>query len=515
MKNKSLTFKIVLGVIVVIIITVAFLIRGANGDGNSEKITVERDSIAEIVRITGKIVPAQDAELGFEVSGTVEQVNLDVGDSVQRGQVIATLDTDQLYAELTSAQAQLAADQASLEDIQNGTRPEEIAVSEARLASAEANLIDAQLQLKDKISDSYTKADDAISNKVDQFFDNPSSDPQLTFVMSDFNLEKDIESRRSNLNSTLASLLTYSSSVDHETALITSSDVKANLNIVIAFLNKVAVAVNSLSPYSGLTQATIDSYKADVLTARTNLNTALTGILTAEEKVRSSQSSVNVAQQDLNLLNAGSTAEQIRIAEANVQKSEAAVLKSQVQINKSRIISPINGIIAKQDAKVGQTTSVNQHLVTVISGMDLQIEAQIPEVDIGRVRLGNDVRITIDAFGDQEFMGNVSYIDPAETVIDGVVNFKSNILITDVPENLRSGLTANLFIETNSKEDALVIPQFAILEKDEGTFVVKDVNGERVETEVTLGLRGSGGVIEVLSGVSEGDQLYNVGLRSN
>ena len=388
-------------------------------------------------------------------------------------------------------------------------------MSEAKLSTSQTNLVDAQLQLKDRILDSYTKSDDAITSKADQLFDNPKTNPKLNITISDFVLKNDIESRRTTLNNSLGDFLALTGSVDLDSALLTSSDVKNHLNQIIVFLNKVATAVNSLTTSSGLSQTTIDGYKSDILTARTNVNTALSNILSAEEKLRTAQNNVAVAQQDLNLLKAGATAEQIQVARANVQKSEAAVLKAKVQINKSQIVSPITGIVAKQDAEIGQTAVANTVLVTVISDMDLQLEAQIPEVDIGRVQIGNNVRVTIDAFGNQEFMGTVSYIDPAETIIDGVVNFKSNIVFDELPANIRSGLTSNLFIETNSKENTLVIPQYAILEKDEGTFVLKDVNGQRVETKVELGIRGSGGIIEILSGVNEGDQVYNIGLRSN
>ena len=513
--KKSLTFKIVISVLVLLLVFVAFKILSGNGNEDSQKISVERGSIAEIVRITGKVVPVNDVELGFETSGIVASAPVDVGETVTPGRTIASLDTDDVYADLRSAEAQLLADEAHLQELLNGSRPEEIAVSEAKLASNESKLIDAQAQLLDSVADSYTKADDAVANKIDQFIDNPLSKPDLSFNIPDFILKNEIESDRDTANDSLLGLAQLSVSTDTTNVLIISSEAKGYINQINILLNKAALAVNTLTTGTNLSASTIDAYKADVLSARTNVNAALSKILTAEEKVRTAQSNIAISKEDLSLLKAGSTEEQIQGARANVQKSEAAVLSARVQINKSSIKAPIKGIVTKQDAVVGQTVSAHESVVSIISDDDLEIEAQIPEVDIGRVLVGNSVRITIDAFGDQEFMGTVSYIDPAETVIDGVVNFKSNIVFVETPENLRSGLTSNLFIETNSKDNALVVPQYTILEKDEGTFVVKDINGERVETEVELGLRGSGGMIEILSGVSEGDELYNVGLRSN
>jgi multidrug efflux pump subunit AcrA (membrane-fusion protein) len=515
MKNKSLKFKIGVSVLVIVVILGAWkMLSNSDGNGSNEKIVVERGSIAEVVRITGKIVPTNDVDLGFESSGTVARVFADVGDLVNRGASIASLDTDQVYADLRSAEAQVSADEATLQDLINGTRPEEISISEAKLSSNKAKLVDANAQLVDKVTDSYTKSDDAITNKIDQFIDNPRTDPKISFSISDFTLMSDIENGRMNINISLDQLASLALTAG-EDPLASSVQAKVYVNEINVFLNKAAVAVNTLSSGSNLSQTTIDAYKADVLSARSNINTALSALLTADEKVRTAESNVDISEQDLALLKAGSTEQQIQVARANVQKSEAAVLKARVQINKSRISSPIKGIVTKQDAEVGQTVTAHEPLVSIISSDNLQLEAQIPEVDIGRVLVGNRVLITIDAFGDQEFVGSVSYIDPAETIIDGVVNFKSNIVFEGAPENLRSGLTSNLFIQTNSKENALIIPQYVILEKDEGTFVLKDVNGSPVESEVELGLRGSQGLIEVISGVSEGDELYNVGLRSN
>jgi len=266
-------------------------------------------------------------------------------------------------------------------------------------------------------------------------------------------------------------------------------------------------------PNGSLSQTTIDGYKTDVNTARTNIATSQSSVLSSEEKTRSARTALEVATEDYNLLKAGSTEAQIKIAEAKVAQAEANIQKIHVQISQSLLSSPISGTITKQDAKVGQVTSAGQNLVSIISNGDLEIEAQIPEIDVGRVAVSNPVRITVDAFPGDEYVGVVRYIDPAETIIDGVVNYKSTIDFGTVPEKARSGLTVNLYIETASKQKAIIIPQFAVLETDEGTFVQKDVNGNKVKTPITLGIRGENGMLEVLSGLSAGDRVYNVGLR--
>ena len=138
-----------------------------------------------------------------------------------------------------------------------------------------------------------------------------------------------------------------------------------------------------------------------------------------------------------------------------------------------------------------------------------------PEVDIGRVAVGNNVAITIDAFPGEQFKGVVSYIDPAETIVDGVVNYKTTITFTNDDPRLRSGLTVNLFVETKHKDGVLIIPQYAVLETDQGTYALKQVSTQKTQVPITIGIRGEDGNVEVLTGLNEGDTIYNVGLKTN
>ena len=111
--------------------------------------------------------------------------------------------------------------------------------------------------------------------------------------------------------------------------------------------------------------------------------------------------------------------------------------------------------------------------------------------------------------------GGFTYIDPAETIVDGVVNFKVTIAFDEPSGKVRSGLTANLSIETQKKIDALLLPQFAIVENDQGTFVKRIVNGVAEEIPITVGIRSQNGIIEILSGLTEGDEVVNVGVKTS
>ena len=157
----------------------------------------------------------------------------------------------------------------------------------------------------------------------------------------------------------------------------------------------------------------------------------------------------------------------------------------------------------------------NQPLVTVLDIGNLEVEANVPEVDIGRVGINNKVGITLDAFSGEIFVGSVSYIDPAETIVDGVVNFKIAVKFKVKDKRFKSGLTANLRIKTIEKEAVLTLPQFAIIENDAGTFVNRSVGKILVQTPIQTGIRGVDGYVEVVGGLSEGDLVQNIGIKTS
>ncbi len=136
------------------------------------------------------------------------------------------------------------------------------------------------------------------------------------------------------------------------------------------------------------------------------------------------------------------------------------------------------------------------------------ISAAVPEVDVAKITIGDKAEVTLDAYGDTTvFPAAVSSIDPAETVIEGVPTYKVTLYFNDRDERVRSGMTANLDILTERREGVFRIPSRAVTTKDGKKIVrVPDISGLR-EVVVETGLRGSDGSIEIVSGLSEGDEV--------
>ena len=122
--------------------------------------------------------------------------------------------------------------------------------------------------------------------------------------------------------------------------------------------------------------------------------------------------------------------------------------------------------------------------------------------------MGDQVEITLDAFSsDDKFIGTVTFIDPAATDIDGVIYYATKVSFNEKDERIKSGMTADLTISTDSREDVLVVPSRAVIYREDKKYV-QVLNGEILsEIEVSTGLRGDGGLTEILSGLTEGTEV--------
>lgn len=485
-KIKANPKKSVLALVVIILI--AWMI--GNGSGTKvEQAQVVRGTVVQEVAVTGKTVSLKDVELGFDKSGRVAFVPAQVGKNVRRGDTLAILDNADLQADLSKAKANLAEELVRLDEIKK---------------TSIGTYGDAQRNLASTIRDSYTKSDDAIRNNVDRFFKNPRTRyTNIEFSFDDdntqynFPIDIDLRQKINNERYALESVLTeWEKSVrtidDTKDLSVYVVEAEKNLNRIKIFLNDVAYAANLIEVTEFAYEATINGYKADVSSARTNISTAITNLITAKEKVTNAP---KVGEGNFT---------DVLAQEARVNQYTALVDSAQAQVSKTVISAPFDGLVTRQDAKVGETVTAGSPLVALIAPGEMEIEANISEVNIGKVSVGNKVAITFDAYPNKEFSGEIIYIEPAETIVDNVINYKTKVSIQGDLSDIKSGLTANLRILTASRENVLTVPRYALTEENGSQYVTR-LNGKTEEKiKVEVGLLGNDGKAEI-TGLSEGD----------
>ena len=532
----------------------------------------KRGNISQEVSVTGRVKSTESVDLAFERSGKVATVSVKVGDKVKTGQALATLVNTDISAQLHQAmasvesakatlnqyQAALEAQQAKFEELKIGTRAEELQIAETKVSSAQKVLADAENNLanvknkatidlgnlydgvKDVLNDAYVKADDAVNKQTDEMFtDDNTENLKLTFFTSN-QLEIDSKTKRYQSGLELKQFKTeldilFSDEVSLNTALVKGEN---HLKIIQDFLDTLNDAVaNSIN----LNQTTITNYRYYINAARTNINTALTNvntkkqaiatqkatsqvnISTAEASVNSAKNSLKSAQDELALKKAGATTEQIASQEASVNQAkaniesqqaqikyaEANVENFQAQLDKTMIFSPLNGVVTKRDLKVGEIVVANVNVISIISESQFEIEANVPEADIAKVKVVNLAKVTLDTYGsDVVFEAKVIKIDPAETILEGVATYKATFQFIQDDERIKSGMTANIDILTAKKDNVVFLPQRAIIQKEGGKFVlIEKGENQTEEKKIEIGLRGSDGNVEIVSGLSENEKV--------
>jgi HlyD family secretion protein len=243
------------------------------------------------------------------------------------------------------------------------------------------------------------------------------------------------------------------------------------------------------------------------------VSSAASALNTIQQSIASEQAAVAQAQAQLAQTLAGSTSQSIAAQQAQVASAQANVQSIQVNIANTKLSSPINGVVTTQNAKVGQIAVAGQIMTSIISGNNFEVDTYVPETDIGKVAIGNTVSMTFDAFQGETFAGKVFYIDPAETILSGVVDYLVKVSFNTPDTRIKSGLTANLDINTQTDQNALILPQYAVIQNASGTYVDILQNGKEAQVPVKLGISDQNGNVEIASGVTAGEQVINIGLK--
>ncbi|MCX6789796.1 MAG: efflux RND transporter periplasmic adaptor subunit [Candidatus Gribaldobacteria bacterium] len=492
--------------------------------------TVAKQNIIQEVSVTGKVKPAEAVDLAFEKSGKINKIYKEVGQPVSQGEAILSLDSSELQSQLNQAQAQLEIQQINLQTLQKGARSEEISVLQTRLSNAQKALVDTQNKatsdlanlynnVTDILHSAYAQADDTINKQIDDLFTNANTDsPQLTFQTTSFQYEISSEQQRVTSGDALKEFKEILDNLNSNYAdldlALTKSEQK--LAVVRDFLDTLTSALNSSS---NLSAATLTAYKGYVNTSRTNINAAITAInaqkqstasqkITNQQNITTAQNNIENAQRDLDLKKAAATPEQLQENEAQIKSAQANIQNLAIQIAKTTLRSPFDGIVSKQIVKIGQVITANLNVVSIISQANFQIEANVAEADIAKIQVGNQAKTTLDAYGsDVIFEAQVIKIEPAETVIEGVPTYKTTFSFTENSDKIKSGMTANIDVMAAQRENVLAVPYRAIVAKN-NEKIVRVINGEKIEErKVILGLRGSDGFIEIISGLNEGEKI--------
>ncbi len=343
-----------------------------------------------VVSAEGRIVPLRRATLAFPVGGRLEAVRVEEGEVVQAGQELARLEASVLEAALTRAEASVAEARAALALLEAGPREEELEQARAAVAAAQAELerrSSEMAQRKETARLAVDQAANALRNAQDAYervyWDNRSWE-EAGRELSDE--QKDAETR----------------------ALRAVQDAEAELE-------KARIAYRE-----ALRQ------EAAVLAA--------------------ARAALEEAQARLALLEAGPRQEELDQARARLEGARAALEEARARLEQTRLRAPFSGRVGRIWVRAGEVLAPGQPVLD-LGEAELGVETvDLSELDVVRVRVGQAVRIDVDALPDVPFRGEVIAVAPEAEEYRGDRVYRVKVRITEGPvERLRWGMTA--FVE--------------------------------------------------------------------
>ncbi len=198
----------------------------------------------------------------------------------------------------------------------------------------------------------------------------------------------------------------------------------------------------------------------------------------------------------------------INAQRAIVDKARADIRTQGERIGETVLTAPMDGVIVAVNGEVGEIAKPETIVVSIASTDAPHIDVDIPETTVADVAVGQTVRITLDAFDNgASWSGKVSSMDPAESVRGGAVYYEATVSFEREDGRMRPGMTANVWIKTAVAEDVLFVPASAIQAKEGKKIIQVLEGGQMVEREIATGIKDDAGMVEIVSGLSQGEQV--------
>ncbi|HET9478471.1 MAG TPA: efflux RND transporter periplasmic adaptor subunit [Pyrinomonadaceae bacterium] len=369
--------------------------------GTAEFLTarVDRGNLRNTVTATGTLQAVTTVQVGSQASGTISALYADFNSIVKKGQVIAQLDPAVAKAQVEQARANLQQARASL------------AQARAAVTNSRAGITDAQarsLAAKSTVQNNQAGVSAAEANvavlKAQQ-------DDAISLLKQQESLLK-------------AGVIAQR---DYDVAVTAYKTAEARYSQAVAQLNQ-----SKLSEQSS----------------------ASAGIAQSQAAVEQSKAQLQQAQA------------QVEQNAAQVQQTEAALSLAEVNLSHTTITSPIDGVVVSRDVNVGQTVAASLSaptLFTIANDLtQMQVIANIDQADIGLVEQAKSVKFTVDAFPGKDFDGKIQEMRLNPVNVQNVVTYNVVINVENPEQTLKPGMTANLTITIDERNNVLKVPNSAL-----------------------------------------------------
>lgn len=416
--------------------------RRATAGTPMETAVVRRDTLLVTVSATGSLVPRAEVLLAFTSGGRVAEVLVEEGQEVEAGQPLARLDTADL---------------------------------ELQVAQAEITLRQTEIQLETLLE----PPDQADIERAQDAVDQAAAALRLAQI---------------NYDGAQKSVVVNEALEDAQSAY------EEALNDYNYWLNEYNEG-NADYWFVENARETLDDAQLALERAQQQADQTLQS---AKNDLARAADIYRQAQVDLETLLAGPDERDIEAARLQVDQSRAALDQARLRLEQATLAAPMGGTVTALNVRPGEMAGAGQPVVVLSDLAVLEVEINLDETDVAQVAIGQEARVSVDAFPGVELTGEVTYIAPAAQTQAGVVLYPATIRLTPGELPIRVGMTADVEIVSASREDALIVPLRAIHTEGERAYVYRLVGGQTERVEVALGLV-TDVEAEITGGLVEGD----------
>jgi RND family efflux transporter MFP subunit len=525
---------IIISVIVVLVLgTSGILVRGKllgkSGDNNPSDIpttTVRRGDITVSIDATGTIEPLVIVEVRSKASGAITKLAVEEGDALNEGDLISEIEKTYTQANVDKSEADLTSSQARLTQAQMNIELQK-KQSELQIRQARENVTEAETRVA-KLQEDIKLEKEANARQV--------KEAENELEMAKLRLKQAQNSRPESLKRSEATVTQAKASLDldqeeynrkkalHEKKFVSQAEVdsaKAKLESAQAQYESALQQLEMVRVPSSVEELKL----AELSVTKAELNLAAAEHRVKQEQSRErdlelSKSQLADAKSSLELTLANKA--QISLREKDLEATQASVIRSQVALKEAQdkqadtiVKAPISGTILRRQVEEGQvitssmgaTAAAGTLLVTMADLENVYVKTEVDETDIGKVKPGQSVTITVDAFPDMTFDGTVLRIAPQGRAIQNVTTFEVTTEISNPSKILKPGMNASVEIHAVDIRDVLVVENEAIMDMRGRKMVIPVVDGEPTEqVEVTVGERGWD-TTEIIFGLDEGEEV--------
>jgi len=554
-QNKRKAIFIFLIILVVVLFLSYYL--GSKRENNFVVQEIDHQDLANYLSETGTVQQGKEVFLSFNQSGQIDELYVLEGEEVDAGQSLISFDRGALIIELERAQESLVLAQADYQKLLTGLSIEELNYYQVSLQNAEISLNNTRhslLEAEDEKAETERKVlvernglyDGALSTAkqaidtglnsllflIDiqqEYFPTGTSDA-LALSAARGQAALSLVGAKNSIYWSKASLLNYFGGAreladqadtieEIDLALIATidaiEDVKSALNAVkvlgfssedLILLNTEKTSINSILASLMAHQQSISAHwvNSDIL-----IKSAERAIQNMERQVETAQGNYELSLAQWEIKSSPPRAEDEVLYSARVKQAQAEVKLMERRLSEAVLKAPFRGRVVEILKQRGETAQLGQAVVKLRPSASFQIEVDIYEGDIGQVKVGQKTEIELVAFPNMKLFGQVSFIDSSSRLINNVVYYPIKIELNDDSfDNLQTGLTADVKIILESKENVLTVPESALIDKDGRMFVRILTDLKQVEErEIEVGMRGEGFRVEIVSGLTVGEKV--------